>query len=148
MRSSSQVASTGTVAWRLINLLSLNHLGLSERGAGANAKALRELLTTFACLPDQATERRLRGVLSVESAPVVRRLQRRDGAAVARGTQIRVTIDEAAFEGRGLFLFGAVLDRFFCEYAGFNHFTETVIVSSQRGEVVRWPARTGVRRSL
>jgi type VI secretion system protein ImpG len=148
LRSSSEVASTGSVAWRLINLLSLNHLGLSERGAGTNAKALRELLATFACLPDQATERRLRGVLNVESAPVVRRLQRRDGAAVARGTQIRVTLDEAAFEGRGLFLFGAVLDRFFCEYAGFNHFTETVIVSTERGEVVRWPARTGLRRSL
>ena len=148
LRSSSEVASTGTVAWRLINLLSLNHLGLVERGAGANARALRELLTAFACLPDQATERRLRGVLSVESAPVVRRLQRRDGAAVARGTQIRVTIDEKAFEGWGVFLLGAVLDRFFCEYAGFNHFTETVIVSNERGEVMRWPARTGLRRSL
>jgi type VI secretion system protein ImpG len=148
LRSSSEVASTGTVAWRLINLLSLNHLGLSERGAGANAKALRELLTIFACLPDQATERRLRGVMSVASSPVVRRLQRRDGAAVARGTEIRVTLDEQAFEGRGLFLFGAVLDRFFSEYAGFNHFTQTVIVTSERGEVIRWPARTGLRRSL
>ena len=148
MRSSGETVSTGQIGWRLLNILSLNHLGLSERGAGANAQALRELLMVFAPLPDLATERRMRGVLSVETKPIVRRLQRRTGTAVARGTQIRVFLDEAAFEGWGSFLFGAILDRFFCEYAGFNHFTETVIVGNERGEIMRWPARTGLRRSL
>ena len=148
MRSSSEVASTGTIAWRLVNILSLNHLGLSERGAGSNAQALRELMSVFACLPDLATERRIRGVMNVDAAPVVSRLQRRSGTAVARGTEVRVTIDEQAFEGWGAFLLGAILDRLFCEYAGFNHFTRTVIVSRERGEVMRWPARTGQRRSL
>jgi type VI secretion system protein ImpG len=146
IRSSSEVASTGSVAWRLINVLSLNHLGISARTDRADA--LREVLTTFAGLPEQATERRLRGVRSVDTTPVVRRLQRPEGTAVARGTRVRVTLEETAFEGWGLFLFGAMLDRFFCEYAGFNHFTETVIVSSERGEVARWPARIGLRRSL
>lgn len=148
LRSSSEIASTGTIAWRLINILSLNHLGLSERGAGSNAQALREVLSVFACLPDMATERRIRGVLSVDTSPAVSRLQRRNGTAVARGTEVRITLDEQAFEGWGLFLLGAVLERFFCEYAGFNHFTRTVIVSRERGEVMSWPARTGQRRSL
>ncbi len=147
-RSSTEIASTGTVAWRLINLLSLNHLGLVERGAGANAQALRELLSAFASLPDAAVERRLRGLLRVDARPAVRRLQKKEGVGVARGTEITVQVDEKAFEGWGLFLLGAVLDRFFCEYAGFNHFTETVIVSNERGVIMRWPARTGLRRSL
>ncbi len=148
MRTSSETVSSGQMAWRLINVLSLNHLGLSERGAGGNAQALRELLTVFAPLPDLATERRIRGIMSIETRPVVRRLERRTGSAIARGTEVRVRVDEAAFEGWGAFLLGAVLDRFFCEYAGFNHFTETVIVGDERGEIMRWPARTGRRRSL
>ena len=31
------------------------------------------------------------------------------------------------------FLLGAVLERFFADYSGFNHFTQTVIVSNERG---------------
>jgi type VI secretion system protein ImpG len=59
-----------------------------------------------------------------------------------------VTLDEKAFEGSGVFLLGAVLDRFFAEYSGFNHFTQTVIRSVERGEVMRWPTRAGMRRPL
>ncbi|HMH61987.1 MAG TPA: type VI secretion system baseplate subunit TssF, partial [Bradyrhizobium sp.] len=52
------------------------------------------------------------------------------------------------FEGTGAFLLGAVLDRFFAEYSGFNHFTQTVIRSVDRGEIMRWPPRMGMRRPL
>ena len=58
----------------------------------------------------------------------------RSGIGAARGIEITVTIDEKAFEGTGAFLLGAVLDRFFAEYSGFNHFTQTVIRSVERGE--------------
>ena len=37
----------------------------------------------------------------------------------------------------------AVLDRFLADYAHVNSFTETVIVSQSRGEVMRWPPRSG-----
>ena len=66
----------------------------------------------------------------------------------ARGIEITVTIDERAFEGTGVFLLGAVLDRFFAEYSAFNHFTQTVIRSVERGEIMRWPPRIGTRRAL
>ena len=57
----------------------------------------------------------------------MRRIRQRSGIGAARGIEITVTIDEKAFEGTGVFLLGAVLDRFFAEYSGFNHFTQTVI---------------------
>jgi type VI secretion system protein ImpG len=148
LRSRTETAFAGTVAWRLINMLSLNHLGLVERGAGANAQALREVLSMFADLTDTATDRRIRGIRNVDSRPVVRRVRQSGGVGVARGVEITVTIDEKAFEGSGIFLLGAILDRFYCEYAGFNHFTETVIRSVERGEVMRWPVRIGLRRLL
>jgi type VI secretion system protein ImpG len=148
LRSRSEVAHTGTVIWRLVNMLSTNHLGIVERGAGRNAQALQEILSMFAEMTDAVTERRVRGIRSVDSRPIVRRLRQRTGVGAARGVEITVTIDERAFEGTGIFPLGAVLDRFFAEYAGFNHFTQTVIRSVERGEVARWPPRMGRRRAL
>jgi type VI secretion system protein ImpG len=148
LRSRSEVAHTGTVTWRLVNMLSTNHLGLVERGAGRNAQALQETLSMFAEMNDAATERRLRGIRNVDSRPIVRRLRQRTGVGAARGIEVTVTIDERAFEGSGIFLLGAVLDRFFAEYSGFNHFTQTVIRSVERGEIMRWPPRVGARKPL
>ena len=148
LRSRSETAHTGTVSWRLVNMLSTNHLGLIERGAGRNAQALRETLSMFADMNDVATERRIRGIRTVDSRPVVRRVRERSGVGAARGIEITVTIDEKAFEGTGAFLLGAVLDRFFAEYSSFNHFTQTVIRSVERGEIMRWPPRMGTRKAL
>jgi type VI secretion system protein ImpG len=148
LRSRGEMAHTGTVTWRLVNMLSTNHLGLVERGAGRNAQALREMLSMFGELSDSVTERQIRGVRSVDSRPIVRRVRARSGIGAARGIEITVTIDEKAFEGAGMFLLGAVLDRFFAEYSAFNHFTQTVIRSVERGEVMRWPPRMGTRRPL
>ena len=47
-----------------------------------------------------------------------------------------------------LLLLGAVLEQFFAKYASLNSFTETVIRSTERGELMRWPARIGRRHTL
>jgi type VI secretion system protein ImpG len=148
LRSRSETAHTGAVTWRLVNMLSTNHLGLVERGAGRNAQALRETLSMFADMKDAVTERRIGGIRNVDSRPIVRRIRERSGVGAARGIEVTVTIDEKAFEGSGAFLLGAVLDRYFAEYSGFNHFTQTVIRSVERGEIMRWPPRMGTRRPL
>ena len=67
------------------------------------------------------------------------------GAAAARGLEITVVLEEKAFEGSGAFLLGAVLDRFFAEYVAINHFTQTVVRTPERGEIMRWPPRIGLR---
>jgi type VI secretion system protein ImpG len=148
LRSRTENAHTGVVLWRLINMLTLNHLGLVEHGAGKNAEALREILSMFADLADSAVERRIRGIKAVESKPVVRRIRQQGGIGPARGVEISITIDDKAFEGSGVFLLGAVLERFFCDYAAFNHFTQVAIRTVERGEIMRWPARIGARRPL
>ncbi len=148
IRSRSEISSVGIVTWRLINMLSLNYLGLVDRGAGKNAAALREMLSLFADFLDDATERKIRGLRSVGSRPVVRRIRERAGSGAARGQEITISLDEKAFEGSGAFLLGAVLERFFAEYSGLNYFTQTVIATPERGEIMRWPARMGSRRPL
>ena len=114
LRTRSETAHQGTVAWRLVNMLSMNHLGLVERGSGKNAAALREILSMFADLADSMTERKIRGIRSVDSRTVVRRIRERSGIGAGRGIEITVTLDEKAFEGSGAFLLGAILERFFC----------------------------------
>ncbi len=148
LRSRTETAHTGVVAWRLINMLTLNHLGLVEHGAGKSAEALREILSMFADLADSAVERRIRGIKSVESRPVVRRVRQQGGIGPARGVEISVTIDDKAFEGSGAFLLGCILERFYSEYAAFNHFTQFVMRTVERGEIMRWPARVGARKPL
>jgi type VI secretion system protein ImpG len=138
----------GTAAWRLINMISLNHLGLTSRGTADSSNALREMLSLFANLTDAATEQRIRGIKAVESRPINRRIRQQNGTGVVRGLEIRVTFDENNFEGSGIFLLGAILDRFFAEYAGINSVVQTVVVSAERGPIMRWPVRMGKKVEL
>jgi len=134
----------GPTAWRLINMLSLNHLGLTR----ADGEALREILALFADLGNAVVERRIRSLRSVSTRPVVRRVKNRFGVGAARGIEVTVSFEEKSFEGGGVFLLGAVLEHFLAEYAALNHFTQTVVSTVERGEIARWPARAGSRRPL
>lgn len=142
-RPNPRAGSQGEILWRLVNFLSFNHLGLTDRHPGDPAGGLREVLSLFADLTDAVTERQVRGIAGVASRPVTRSIRRIDGYHAARGTEVTITLDERAFEGAGIAPIGAVLDRFLADYAHVNSFTETVIVSQTRGEVMRWPPRSG-----
>ena len=135
--------NSGPVHWRLISFLSLNFLGLDNRGSKDAAAGLRELLMLFTDVSSQVSERQLQGLKSVTSRPVVRTIRRAGGYHAARGTEVTLKFDERAFEGSGVFLIGAILDRFLSEYASVNSFTQVVVLTDQRGMVKTWPPRTG-----
>lgn len=137
-------------SWRLISHLSLNYLSLvdSNNGAGSGAASLRELLTLYADLTDSAHRKQVEGVRSTACAGITRALPLPGPTTFGRGLEVEVTCDEGAFEGTGVFLLGAVLQRFFAKYVSINSFTETVLKTIQRGEVMRWPARLGLRQIL
>ena len=146
--SGNEATPIGTAAWRLINILSVNHLGLIARGTSNSPQALREILALFADTSDSAIERRIRGVSGIDARAIVRRIRQESGTGAARGLEIAVTCDEKAFEGSGVFLLGAVLERFFAEYAPINNFVETVIRTPERGTIMRWRPRLGARIGL
>ena len=148
VQDGQNLSGTRSTAWRLISMLSLNHLGITGRGTESSAAAVRELFSLFAETNDAATERRIRGITAVESVPAVRRVRQPGGSATVRGLEVTVTFEDKAFEGSGLFLFGAVLDRFFAEYAPVNSFVQTVVCSTERGQIMRWPPRIGARVTL
>lgn len=147
-RRQSSATPFGATHWKLITFLALNHLGIVDHDDKNPAGGLRELLSLFGDLSDMTVDQRIRGIEGVSSRPIVRRLKQKNGFNAARGIEITVTFDEKAFEGMGVFLLGAVLDRFFAEYSSINSFTETVIETRQRGVVKRWPPRGGRGRLL
>ena len=142
-RNDRRTGGHGEIMWRLVNMLSFNPKGLKDRHKDDPAGGLREILSLFTSIGDSITERQLRGVNGIDSRPITRSLHRDGGFHAARGTEVKVTFDERAFEGSGILLLGAVLDRFFADYTHINSFTETVIISEQRGEVMRFPPRSG-----
>ena len=133
-------------AWRLISQLSLNYLSLSEQGQGA--AALRELLRLYGDSNDAALQLQIEGLHDVSSKPCTRRLPMPGPIVFGRGLEITLTFDENAFRGTGVFLLGAVFERFLARYVSINSFTETVIRTRERGEIMRWKAQPGRRPTL
>ncbi len=138
----------GDYAWRFLSHLGLNYLSLVDTDRVAGAAALRELLRLYVPSEGSLAGRQLEGLLSVACHSVVRRIPGAGPVAAGRGLQLRLMMDETAFGGAGGILLAAVLDRFFAKYVSINAFTETVMSSQERGEVMRWPMRLGLRPLL
>lgn len=151
--SPKNACQEGDYAWRLINHLSLNYLSLldqdqnshTKQGQGQGANALRELLTLYS---DMETQQQIEGIVNIQSETIIRRLPGAGAIAFGRGTGIHLTCRESAFKGTGVFLLGAVLDRFFARYVSMNSFTQTTLSSIERGKIMQWPVRTGTRPTL
>ncbi|MBI4241699.1 MAG: type VI secretion system baseplate subunit TssF [Candidatus Rokubacteria bacterium] len=138
----------GETAWRLISHLTLNYLSLLDTDEKQGAVALRDLLLLYGGDSEASLQKQVEGVRSVTSTTVTRRLSSPGPIAFGRGLEVTVAFDEAAFGGSGVFLLGAVLEQFFARYATINSFTETVVKTLNRGEIIRWPARTGQGHAL
>lgn len=135
----------GGVAWRLLNLLSLNYLSLLDTDAGEGAAALRDLLSRLPMGGEPSQRRQIESLQKVRAQPVVRRHPVPGPVAFSRGVQIELTVDELGHEGGSAVLFGAVLHQFLSRHASMNSFIETVLVSLTRGELMRWRPTLGSR---
>jgi len=138
----------GEIAWRAINSLSLNYLSLTDTNTHEGASALRDILRLYSDTANLQISKQIDGIKSISCKPITRRITMSPSIAFARGLEVTVTFEERAFEGSGVFLLGAVLEQFFARYVSINSFTETVVNTLERGEVMRWPMRTGLRQIL
>ncbi|HSU54892.1 MAG TPA: type VI secretion system baseplate subunit TssF [Candidatus Dormibacteraeota bacterium] len=142
-----QVAS-GRFAWRLISHLSLNYLSLLDSSPDVGAQGMRDILKLYADPNDRHVLKQIDGLRHVNYKPIVRRVEMPGPITFARGLEITLAFDEAAFEGQGVFVLGSVLEQFFAKYVSLNSFTETVVTTQQRKEIMRWPAQMGRRQIL
>jgi len=146
-RPVSPVVSRG-LGWRVIDHLALNYLSLADATPAEGAAALRELLTLYAAHADEARLAQVRGLLSVKTRAIARRLPRAGPIAFGRGLEVRLEIDRNAFHGHSAFLFGAVLAHFLARHVAVNHFVETALVAAGQGEIMRWRPQCGTRPIL
>jgi type VI secretion system protein ImpG len=138
----------GEIAWRAISHLSLNYLSIVDPAQGEKGAALRALLKLYGDATDPQIRKQIEGVIAASSRPVMRRIHTGGPIAFVRGLEVTITLDEENFEGTGVFLLGAVLERFLAKHVTINAFTETVVRSKERGEIMRWPARLGARHLI
>lgn len=141
----------GDTAWRLISHLSLNYLSIADPepgGGSGGAEALREMIGIYAPGGDRVVAKQLEGIRRVTSRRIVRRMADEVLSTAVRGLEIRLELDESFFEGTGVHVLGSVLERFFRKYVTINSFTETVLVTQQRGEIARWRPEPGLGRMI
>ena len=136
------------MAWRLIRHLSLNYISLQDNDDKQGAVALQELLKLYSDSSDSSIRKQTDGIVSISTKRITRRLPASGPITFARGLEVTLVFEEAAFEGTGVFLLGSVLDHFFSRYVSINSFIETVIKTTDRGEIMRWPNRLGKQQIL
>jgi len=126
--------------WRLISHLSLNHLSLAEGGL----EAFREMLALYDLPRSPISRRQIGGITAIGHKAVNAWLAGDPFACLARGIEVRLTIDEEAFVGSGIHTFTHIIERFLGLYVNANSFTQLVIVSNKSGEeLVRCTPRSG-----
>lgn len=138
----------GAIAWRFISHLSLNYLSLINTNEHEGAATLREMLKLYATSQDAGLTKQIEGVHSVRVKPLVRRLPMAGPICFGRGLEIELEVDEFAFQGGSAFLFGSIMKQFFAHHVSINSFTETVLRSTKRGEIMRWAPQCGNRPIL
>ncbi len=126
--------------WRLISMLSLNHLSLVQNGL----PTLKEMLSLHDLPHSAISARQIEGVVGLDYAPATHWLAGKPFATFVRGLEIRLTLDEDAFVGTGLHRFIRVLDHFFGLYVHINSFVQLIAVSRRSGkELIRCAPRSG-----
>jgi type VI secretion system protein ImpG len=146
-RPVSPVVSQG-LGWRVVDHLALNYLSISDSTPEQGAAALRETLMLYAVHADEMRQGQVRGLLSVKSKPVARRLPLPGPIAFGRGLEVTLEVDKDAFHGHSAFLFGAVMAHYLARHVEVNHFVEAVLRISGKGEIMRWRPLCGTRQIL
>jgi type VI secretion system protein ImpG len=138
----------GELGWNLVSHLTLNHLSLIGESPQRAAAALRTMLGLYAPPEDVTWARQVSGVHSLSARTIVRRLPFKGPLSFGTGIEIVLELDELAYQGSGAFVFASVLERFFARHAAINSFTQLTLRTPQRGEVMRWKPRIGLRETV
>lgn len=126
--------------WRLISHLSLNYLSLVEGGK----ESLQQILRLYDIGRSAYSQNVIEGILRVQSRRQFARVSSENSITFARGMRVELELDEDQFVGGGAYLFACVLERFLAMSVSLNSFTQLVVTTQQRKEVLHeWQPRAG-----
>jgi type VI secretion system protein ImpG len=135
----------GSLQWRLISHLSLNHLSIVQ---GGGKEALQEILRLYTFNQDEDIRKRILGITDVSCESSVSRVIFETGVAFCRGLDVELEFDEEQYTGSGAYLLAAVLERFFGLYSALNSYSRLTAKTTRRRLLKRWPARIGQQKVL
>ncbi len=128
--------------WHLLSHLSFNHQELSHPETGITA--LREMLKLYNINPAQDTNHIIGSLENLKTRQIMMRLPRHGLQTFCQGLAIQLTIDETKFSGSSVWLFSAVLEHFFARLASINTFTQLVVMSKNKQQLIhRFAPRIG-----
>ncbi|MDB5379859.1 MAG: hypothetical protein JWR00_4305, partial [Rubritepida sp.] len=131
-------------AWRLVSHLALNHLGVM--GGESAAVALREMLRLHDLRDTPESRSAIAALVAVQSGPGVARIPGQRPGVFVRGLEVSLTFEAQAWNSGGLYLLGAVLERFLALQVSVNGFVRTRAYLRGRGTpVASWTPRSGTR---
>jgi type VI secretion system protein ImpG len=136
--------------WQLIDHLSLNYLAIADVEPEKAAAHVKETLLLYSKIMEETRQAQINGLKAVSSKPVTRRLPVKGPIAFGRGIEVTLEVDELAFFGGSVFLFGAVLSQWLKRHTTTNGFVETVLRSHNKSKLerMRWKASVGNRAIL
>ncbi|NKI95301.1 type VI secretion system baseplate subunit TssF [Rhizobacter sp. SG703] len=143
-----QRIARGDVGWSLVSLLTLNYLSIAGEDPRRAASALRSLMALHGPEQDVSWAKQVEGIQAVDARAVVRRLPFPGPLTFGCGVEVTTTVDELGFQGSSAFLLGCVLEHFYARHASANSFSETIVRSATRGEILRSQPRVGSKAML
>jgi type VI secretion system protein ImpG len=125
--------------WRLISHLALNYGRLTNAGLAD----FQKMLALYDLPRSAISQRQIKGIVALEHGSTRAWVKTEPVSSLMPGIRIRMTIDEQAFVGSGIYVFAQVMDRYFALNGQLNCFTQLEIVSQQTGEeIITCPPRT------
>lgn len=134
-------------AWRLISHLSLGHL--SVVGGAEGAAALRDVLRLYDRSESADSRAAIESLVGVTARSGTARVPGGRLGSFCRGLDVTLEFDPKSYQDNGLFLLGAVLERFLALHGTINSFVRTTLrLRGRTDPAMRFPPRAGHRTLL
>ncbi|MDH5545252.1 MAG: type VI secretion system baseplate subunit TssF [Gammaproteobacteria bacterium] len=131
--------------WRLISHLSINHIPLFDQEQ--TLTVLKEMLGLYNVNELPKNQAIINGIRKLNTRQIASRVRSHGNAAICRGIEVELVLDEERYKDQNMLLFASVLERFFALYAPMNSFTRLVLRTVQREEPIKkWTPRASNRQ--
>ena len=147
-RPTNQVRITASEenAWPLLAHLHFNYHALL--GSDDPVSALKAMFTLYNHNDNAQSNAYINAIQGIDQEQVVAPIRISGKSCFAYGTRLSITINNKELGG-GIELLAQLLDRFFAYFAGFNSFTQVVILAAAtESEYKVFPRRSGCRNML
>ncbi|WKE65736.1 type VI secretion system baseplate subunit TssF [Gallaecimonas kandeliae] len=134
----------GASRWQLLRHLTLDHFDGDQA-----TQRLKEVLRLHDFRQSPESQALIDGIEKVSISPAVARVGSGVRRGLCQGNDILVQFSKPRYAGASVFLFSAVLDHFFAQFAQVNSFTRLKIrLTGHNSDYHVWPARVGERALL